>query len=103
MSQDDLIKYISSLCELVVVCRDQCDIQIPDDPETTAKIQVDAYRRWNVYYGWAMGTLISYRQCSSIEDFAYDIMKARIQATLAPRVVGTVQAPIQQPRGVQLV
>ncbi len=103
LTPDELTRKIDGLCEAVVRHREMCDVQIPDDPVTTVEQQIRSYRRWNAYYGQAIGTLISYRQASKIEDLAFALMKAKVQATLASRVVGTVQAPIQPPRGVRLV
>lgn len=103
MTREQATTYVSRLCEKVVYFRNQCEVVIPDDAETTVTVQQDAYHRWNLYYGQAMGTLIAYRQASRMDDFGFDLCKAKIQATLAPSIVGTLQNPVKQPRGVRLV
>jgi hypothetical protein len=99
LTQEGLELRIQALCQKVVQYRDRCNVVIPDDPETTAREQYRAYQRWNIYYGRALGALIAYRQASQIEDRIYEAMKARIQGTLASRVVGSVQVQVQPPRG----
>ncbi len=99
LTPDELIRYLDGLCGSVVRYRDQCNILIPDDPKTTAKVQWEAYERWNVYFGQAQGTLIAYYQCNKIEDNAYIMLKQKVQTTLASRVVGQVSGTIH-PKGV---
>lgn len=88
-SADELLQHIESLCYAVVYHRDKCDVA-PGDKQTLVKDQREAYTLWNLYYGRAIGALIAYRQASCIGDVAYDVLKAKIQATLAPRVVGSI-------------
>lgn len=90
-SPDELLSHIESLCHAVVYHRDKCDDTIPAGKQATVKTQREAYTAWNIYYGRAIGTLIAYRQASRIGDVIYDALKAKIQATLASRVVGFVQ------------
>ena len=98
-TQEQAIKRVEQLCQRVVECRNTCDVRIPDDPISTAAIQTKAYQHWLMTYGQALGTLIAYYQCGKIEDNAYNLLKGKVQATLAPRVVGDVSGTVN-PKGV---
>lgn len=98
-TQEQAIKRVEQLCNRVVECRNTCDVYVPDNPTATAKIQQKAYEQWLMTYGQAIGTLIAYYQCGKIQDNAYKTLKAKVQATLASRVVGNVSGVIK-PSGV---
>jgi hypothetical protein len=84
-SADELLSHIESLCHAVVHYRDKCA-----SADQSVRAQKESYITWNLYYGRAIGALIAYRQANCIGDVIYDVLRAKIQDTLASRVVGSV-------------
>ena len=103
LSALELRTHVEGICHMVTYYRERCDVVIHDDPVTKAKEQLSAWRTWNAHYGEAIGTLISYRQASKVEDVLFDTLRLLVQASLAPKVVGTARGLIQPSRGMQLV
>lgn len=67
-----------------------CDVRIPNDPDTTKKMQIKAYYAWNMRYGEIIGALCAFMHCRVLNEEAYRQIQHRILNTARPTIVGVL-------------
>lgn len=79
---DDATKYMEELIQQVATARAQCDVHIPNDPDTSARYQRLAERNFLIRYGQALGALTTLKHCGDLlTDRAYNEFNEQIKAT----------------------
>lgn len=93
-------RVVRDYADRAVYCRDQCNVEVPGDKESTVKLQNKAYMHWLMNYGSAVGALTVLHRAGLISDNAFDLLSAEVFATLQPKVVGTIDNPVPPKGGI---
>lgn len=83
-------RFILDMVEILEASRADCNVQVPGDPQMTARLQRKAYTNWMIRYGQALGSLTTLMHCRKLNDVAYNELRERIMQTAIPTQVGTV-------------
>ena len=89
-NEEQAIKWINDLVATVERKRQDCNVQVPGDPITTAAMQKKAYSSVLIHYGIARGALVALIHCRRISEIGFEKMKDRVETCLVPTVVGRV-------------
>lgn len=90
-TQEQARNRVIELIRQVKAARASCDVFFPDDQERTIQHQTQAFQRWLMTYGQAIGTVVTLYQCGKLEDVAYRELQQLVMNTLAPTIVGVKQ------------
>ena len=90
-TQEQAIRIVEDYCLKCVEARANCDIRVPDDPVTTARVQEAAYDEYQCWYGAAIGALTVLKYAKLIPDTAYEQLIQKVHHTRAATVVGLVR------------
>ena len=90
-TREQAIRIVEDYCRKCTEARVNCDIRIPDDPVTTARVQEAAYDEYQCWYGAAIGALTVLKWTKLLPDNTYEQLLQKIHNTRAATVVGLVR------------
>jgi len=93
-TQEQATQVVRGYCAKAIEARSACDIEVPGNKQATVALQNKAYQHWLMNYGSAVGALVCFHRTGLISDNAYDLLQQEVFATLASKVVGTINNPV---------
>ena len=90
-TEEQALQWLEELTHGVEGARAACDLALPSEGGVSARLQQRAYHVFCVKHGSALGALGALLRCRKISPVAYETIRARLMALLAPTITGGMQ------------